>query len=173
VVLVVKLRWARPGDERAVATVHVRSWQIAYRKLLPREYLDSLQPQERAARYRFAERLPGGAETRVAVDQDDRILGFATIGASRDADRQTSGEVYALYVDPDIWERHVGRALMLDVHRRLADRGYATANLWVLAGNDRAERFYRSHGWRPDGARRREELHGITVEDVRYGRSLA
>lgn len=72
----VQLRWARPGDEMAVAAVHVRSWQVAYRGLVPAEYLDGLRPEERAARYSFADRLPGRPATMLAVD-GDRILGFA------------------------------------------------------------------------------------------------
>jgi hypothetical protein len=34
------LRPAEPADAMAVARVHVRAWQIAYRTLLPDEYLD-------------------------------------------------------------------------------------------------------------------------------------
>ncbi|MHB1536011.1 MAG: hypothetical protein ACYC1D_15655 [Acidimicrobiales bacterium] len=44
------LHRALPGDEDAVAAVHVWSWQTAYRGLVPSEYLDSLNPAERARR---------------------------------------------------------------------------------------------------------------------------
>ncbi len=48
------LRPAEPADAMAVARVHVRSWQAAYRGLLPDAYLDGLRPEDRAARYDFA-----------------------------------------------------------------------------------------------------------------------
>ena len=51
----VQFRLAVPGDEQAVAVVHVRSWQVAYRGLMPDEYLDGLRPQDRADRYTFAD----------------------------------------------------------------------------------------------------------------------
>ena len=34
------LRPAEPADAMDVARVHVRAWQVAYRNLLPDEYLD-------------------------------------------------------------------------------------------------------------------------------------
>ena len=43
----VELRRAVPGDENEVAEVHVRSWQVAYRGLLPDAYLDALRPAGR------------------------------------------------------------------------------------------------------------------------------
>ena len=48
-----EVRTARPADALAVAEVHVRSWQTGYRRLLPDAYLDSLRPEDRAARYTF------------------------------------------------------------------------------------------------------------------------
>jgi hypothetical protein len=44
--------------------------------------------------------------------------------------------------------------------------------LWVLLGNERAERFYRIDGWIPDDARRRGEVWGVGVQSLRYSRSL-
>ena len=45
---------AEPADTMAVARVHVRSWQVGYRLLLPENYLSQIQPEERARRYDFA-----------------------------------------------------------------------------------------------------------------------
>jgi hypothetical protein len=49
----VELRRAEPTDAIAVARVHVRSWQAAYRKLMPDDYLDQLRPEDRAKKYDF------------------------------------------------------------------------------------------------------------------------
>jgi GNAT superfamily N-acetyltransferase len=49
----ITLRDARRGDELAVAELHVRSWQEAYRELMPAEFLAALDPWERAQRYEF------------------------------------------------------------------------------------------------------------------------
>jgi RimJ/RimL family protein N-acetyltransferase len=47
-----------------------------------------------------------------------------------------------------------------------------SASLWVLAGNDRALRFYESLGFRPDGVVRDEVLGGQPVTELRLLRSL-
>lgn len=165
------LRRAEAGDEEAVARVHVRSWQVAYRGLLPNDYLDALSPADRAARYTFAEIGPGSPHTTVAVGEDG-ICGFATSGPCRDAAKDDTGELYAIYVHPDSWNHGVGRLLIDDARSRMNHEGFSEAVLWVLVGNERAERFYRIDGWQPDGQRRLQDIHGITVDEIRYSRSL-
>jgi len=167
----VRLRRAEPGDELAVAAVHVRSWQVAYRGLLPEDYLNDLRPEDRASRYTFGER-GRGVRTVLAVD-GVRVVGFATTGSARDDDSPGWGELYALYVHPDAWGRGTGRALMLDAQERLAGEGFNAVLLWVLVGNRRAQGFYRIDGWSPDGFRRREAVHGAPIDEARYRRSLS
>jgi hypothetical protein len=93
------LRPAEPDDAIAVARVHVRSWQAAYRSLLPDAYLDQLRPEDRAQTYDFAILDPLKAKTIVAAEAG-MIQGFATTAPSRDPDLPGHGEVCALYIDP-------------------------------------------------------------------------
>jgi GNAT superfamily N-acetyltransferase len=153
-----------------VAGVHVCSWQAAYRGLLPDEYLDALRAEDRARRYTFGLVGPDHPATTLALE-GDALRGFATTGPAR-GEAQGAGEVYAIYVDPKAWGRGVGRALMADARSRLSGLGFTEALLWVLTGNDRAERFYRADGWRPDGPRREEDIWGIRVSNIRYRRPL-
>ncbi len=165
------LRAAQPADAIAVAKVHVRSWQIAYRGLLPDEYLDGLRPEDRAQSYTFGDPDPLLPASLVAVE-GRAICGFATTGPSRDEDRLGTGELLALYVDPDRWGVGIGRALIREARARLAQQGFDKASLWVLVGNERADRFYRLDGWLPDGSRREDAMWGVSVEDTRFCRSL-
>jgi ribosomal protein S18 acetylase RimI-like enzyme len=167
----VQLRLAEPGDEPAVADIHVRSWQVAYRGLMSDEYLDGLRPEDRAIRYTFADQGPGRPSTWLAVD-GSVVCGFATVGPCAD-DPDGAGELYALYLDPGRWDRGVGRMLIAQARAHLVEAGFSEAVLWVLVGNERAERFYRLDGWRSEGERRTDEVHGITVEELRYRRSLS
>jgi len=166
----VQLRRAVPGDERAVADVHVRAWQVGYRTLLPDDVLDGLRPDEWARRYTFAAGT-GGPETTLAVD-GGAVRGFATIGPSPDPDVPGGGELYALYVDPAWWGQGIGRGLIADAREALERRGWTAAHLWVLHGNRRAERFYTGDGWSPDGSERRAQVHGIDVDERRFRRGL-
>lgn len=165
------LRPAQPEDALAVARVHVRSWQAAYRTLLPDDYLDQLRPEDRAPHYDFTTRDPQKPYTIVAEDSG-AILGFATAAPSRDSDLPSYGELYALYADPDHWNQGVGVALITAARDHLTQSGFQQALLWVLKDNHRAERFYRRDGWSTDGHQRTDTLWGVTVEELRYLRTL-
>jgi GNAT superfamily N-acetyltransferase len=165
------LRAAESADAMSVAQVHVRSWQSAYRGLLPNEYLDQLRPEDRAARYDFATRDPQKPQTIVAVEAG-AIRGFATTAPSRDADLADYGELGALYVDPDYWGRGIGMSLVSAARDRMAGLGFKNALLWVLIRNVRADRFYRNDHWTPDGLQRTDAVWGVTVNEIRYRRKL-
>jgi len=166
------LRLAEPDDALAVARVHVRSWQVAYQHLLPREYLDQLRPEERAQRYDFATRDLSKPRTVVSVDDRGIILGFATTSPARDQDLKDHGELCALYVDPECWGRGIGLALISAAREHLIASGFPRALLWVLDGNERASRFYEADGWISDGACQLQTVWGIRVSETRYVRQL-
>lgn len=145
------LREARPEDALEVAVLHVRSWQAAYRGLLPEDFLAGLDPQRRAVDYDFA---AGGFPLTMVAEHETRIRGFATIGPCSDATNPGPGELYGLYVDPDSWRQGCGGLLISDARGRLAASGFTHGVLWVLAGNSRAEAFYEADGWTRDGGER-------------------
>jgi GNAT superfamily N-acetyltransferase len=167
----VDIRAAQPEDALPVARVHVRAWQVAYRELMDAEFLAALRPEERAADYDFGSNDPTAPQTFLAVE-GETIHGFATIGSSRDGDAPGLGEIYALYVDPDSWRGGVGGLLLIESRERMRRHGYEEAILWVLIGNEDAQRFYRADGWLRDGAERVEEPYGVVSTVVRYRREL-
>ena len=144
---------------------------MPYRGLLAPDYLGGLRPEDRMGHYEFGSTDPDTPATLVAVE-DGVLVGFATTGPARDADVPDGGEVLALYVDPEAWGLGVGRRLMAEARQRLSESGYADGVLWVLVGNDRAQRFYRADGWRPDGQHRSEEVWKVVVDEIRYTRHL-
>lgn len=166
------LRPAETGDALAVARVHVRSWQAAYRGLIADDYLDRLRADDRAARYDFSHADPLKPLTTVAVEGQE-ICGFVTVGPARDAEMKNFGELLALYVDPACWKKGIGGALVRAGLERLMEQGYRNAYLWLLSGNLRAGRFYVRNRWIRDGARRMEVMWGVLLEEERFRRKLA
>lgn len=165
------MREAQPQDAAEVAGVSVRSWQVAYRGLFPDDYLDGLRAEDRMARYTFGDVRPGSPTTVVAV-VEATVCGFATLGPAWDEDAADAGQVYALYVDPQVWGRGIGRSLIAEARTRLSRQGFTEAVLWVHPGNERAHRFYRADGWHSDGHRRQEYVWGVLADEVRYRRPL-
>jgi len=165
------IRPAQPDDALALARVHVRSWQAAYRSLLPDEYLDQLHPEDRAARCDFSHADPQKPYTQVA-ESEGAIVGFATTSPARDADCAGLGELLALYVAPENWGQAIGRQLAAAARQRLIAQGFTEAVLWMLQGNARADRFYRNDGWLPDGSHKQDTIWGIILPEIRYRRPL-
>ncbi len=164
------MRQATSADADSIGRVQVETWRVAYAGLLPQDAIDAFDVSARQAMWREGlGRTPRpGSATFVALVEDE-IVGFATVGASHSEDG--TGEVYAIYVDPSRWGHGAGRALMERAEDSLRESGFPKALLWVLRGNERAERFYRAEGWERDGEK--EDLfQGATVIELRYRKRL-
>jgi GNAT superfamily N-acetyltransferase len=159
----VKVRLASAADALAIETVRVLGWRTAYRHVFPPADLDALPID--AERWRPRLRVPPRGWTTMVCEDGGRVLGFTSVGPSRDEDGL--GELYAIYVDPGAWSTGAGRALLAAAEERLASE-YASALLWVLEDNPRARRFYERGGWAPDGARKAEVRFGVRAPEVRY-----
>jgi GNAT superfamily N-acetyltransferase len=108
-----------------------------------------------------------------AEDHGGGLLGTTVCGDSRDADAGPEvGELRALFVCAGRWRGGVGRALMEAVLADLRERAFAQATVWSFAANERANRFYEAHGFRPDGSERTEEVWAH-LPQLRYRRELA
>lgn len=165
----VHLRRASVEDAPGIAAVHVRTWQHAYRDLLPADVLERLSVTRREEFWRSQLQVLPEAQRPWVAELEERITGFVSAGPSRDEDASPRvGEVYAIYVDPECWSRGIGRHLMDHARRDLRAHGYAEATLWVLDGNHQAREFYQAAGWRTDGATRREAIGPTEVDEVRY-----
>jgi GNAT superfamily N-acetyltransferase len=168
-------RLARASDARAIAVVHVRSWQGAYRDLRPREYLDGLDPGQRVAGW---DRTLGEADWPrrgvFVAEQAGEVVGFASFCPARDddLDRGCIGEVPAIYLVPAAWGQGLGRQLMTDALAAIAAAGFSEAALWVLDANERARAFYQAGGWSADGAVKQDRRVGFTLHEVRYRRPV-
>jgi L-amino acid N-acyltransferase YncA len=169
-----RIRDGRAEDAEAIAEVHVRSWQAAYRGQVPDAHLDGMSVEDRARDWRawLAEPEPSGAVL-VAVDEEEHVIGFANVGRSRDEDATAgTGELRAIYLLPAWLGRGVGRSLFAAACERLRDLGYERATLWVLVSNERTRRFYEVAGWAVDGA---EDIHlagDVELPIVRYAATL-
>ena len=169
-----EVRAASVDDAEAVAAVHVRSWQGAYRGLIPDAYLDALSVRHRReiwSRILAEADLPRTGAFILQEGLD--VIGFIHVAPTRDDDLPAStGEVTALYVAPNAWGMGGGRLLLGTAKASLKAAGFAAAALWVLETNLGARRFYERQGWAHDGARKVDDRGDVVLREVRYTATL-
>jgi len=178
----VRVRRAEPDDALDIATVYVRSWQSAFRGLVPQSHLDGLRPEARVggwaetlATTAWPQRgifvlIDGTDDAGSADRRGEAVTGFVTISPSRDddADPGTVGEIQTLYLAPEAFGTGGGRLLVDAALDELRRAGFETVTLWVLDTNSRARRFYERHGWRADGTTKLNDWGTFVRTDVRY-----
>jgi GNAT superfamily N-acetyltransferase len=153
------VRPATTADAARLADVHVRSWQWAYRGLMPDHVLAGLDIDRRTERWKTNLTRVGDTTVLLAVRQlggpCEELGAFCMVGPVRAPDPTARdqagvGEIYGLYADPRALGTGAGRAVHdVGVTHRWAAGDHQLV-LWVLTGNNRARSFYARNGWACD-----------------------
>jgi GNAT superfamily N-acetyltransferase len=161
------VRAARVEDAPAIAYVHAEGWNTSYRGVLPDAAFVGHAFDDRLAQWAPRLQQPTSAAPVLVAEIDGTVVGFTSGGPSRSPDLPYVAELYAIYVLLQAQRRGVGRALFVELARRLCEDGAATMLLWVLAANE-ARRFYERMGG--GVVAEREERFGTDrVAEVAYG----
>jgi GNAT superfamily N-acetyltransferase len=173
----VELREATPTDAHAIATVHVVSWRAAYRGLIPDEVLAGLSVPDRERFWLDALTRPQPRSRTVLATTGPTVLGFASTGPPlnpEDSANPTLGDLYAIYLAPDVWGRGLGTRLHSAALHRLRGCGFTRAGLWLLDGNERTLHFYLREGWTDTGRAQIDRgPNDIELHERRLDRTLA
>lgn len=161
-----RIRVATAADAAAVGRIHVESWNVAYRGIMPD---DVIARTDLAYRTRFwAERIAVREWPVLVLDDGGELVAFCHMVPSPDEgdDPRRVGHITSLHVLPALRGRGHGRALLDHACVEFRRRGYVEVTLWVLAENADARRFYERAGFRDDGGRK--TYPGTEVPEVRY-----
>jgi len=168
-----QVRPAEMSDSRAVAEVHAAAARAAYEGLLPEDQLKALAPATREAKWREAIEF---SEPQVHVAElGGQVVGFVGFDRSRDPKTpSTAGEIWAIYVKPEHWDKGVGVALWDAAREGLEEEGCTSVTVWVPLRNDRAIRFHELAGFKREmKTARTTSVGGVKIEEVRLKRSVA
>lgn len=174
------IRSATVEDARAIALVRTRTWQSAYRGLIPDAFLDQMDPEANAQVWR--ERLSVWSEkhttfvAEVVEDQGahegSRVVGFCSCGPEREADPFYPGEIYALYVLPEFQGQGAGKRLVWNAACWLENCSFTHLLIYVLRDNMPARHFYEVIGGTPVREVNRD-VAGHSMVEVGYGYNTA
>lgn len=159
-----RIREATAEDVPDLARVYVDTWRSIYAGVLPEAALVGMSY---ARQDRYWSRLVGSGRGIVVAEVENRVVGFASAGRTRDPGLSYAGEVYTLYLLDDYHGRGLGRALLTASFRDLQDRGFASALIWSLALNP-SRFFYETLGGRCV-AERMTALWGASLREIGYG----
>jgi len=162
----VEIRLATVEDSSAIARTHVASWKATYPGIVPRDYLDSLNIDDRADRWRSGMITSPGVNIYVA-DCSGTICGFASGGSARAEIPGYTGELYAIYLNPEVQFQGIGSRLFWTVAKDLQSSGHSSMYVWVLKDNP-SRRFYKRMGGSPLTSAE-IEIGGKTLKEISYG----
>lgn len=134
-----EIRKAEMKDAAEIAIVHVNSWKTTYQRIIPDDYLASLDVQIREARWRKF--LQEGNTIFVVVNHENKIVGFANGGENRNRNYHYDSELYAIYLLEEAQRKGAGRQLLAHVAEHLLAEGFQSMLVRVLNGNPAAQ-FY-------------------------------
>ena len=141
------IREAKIKDISEMARVHVNTWRIAYRGILPDDILENLSYEKREHSWRqvFKNAQKDGNFTYIAEDGSGQIFGFANAGMERLDHQLYQGKLNAIYILKSYQSKGIGRELVRVVAERLSQIEIHSMLVWVLADNP-ACRFYEKLG---------------------------
>jgi len=153
------IRTATPDDAAAIAALHARSWQSAYRGDFTDHYLDVECPSERREAWTQRFVAPDPAMYCAVVYDEDQLAGFCCTFDHYDGH---GAYLDNLHVAPEYHGRGLGKQLLRDAAGRVSAENIY---LVVLTSNTSAIAFYERMKGRFGPAEMRE-LAGTPVEVV-------
>lgn len=161
------VREATALDAHALAHVYVSSWRAAYRGIVEDEVLERMSVERQEASYgAWFRRHPPSSFIRVAVDAGANVVGFGIAGEARAPRAERRGEVYVLYLLPQVQRRGIGTRLFASLARGLDLRGMDSMVVWALERNP-ARAFYARLGGRA-GEERQHAVGTRSLTEVCY-----
>ena len=169
----IQVRFATQQDASAVAALHLNACRMAYAGQVPDEHWAATPMAKRVTYWKEAIEY-GEPQVMVAVDGQE-IVGFVGFDRSRDPkSKNTMGEIWAIYADPDRLGEGVGLALWDAAREGLIDEDCTDVSIWLPLANERAMQFFTNAGFKREmPSAKTVSIGGVKIEEIRLKRSLA
>lgn len=152
------IRLAKPADAPDMAEIHARSWEAAYKDIIPADYIR----KKNATRPALWRRIITEENTsQYVILQGEKTVGILCVAPPQLEKGQTLNdigiddsyyELHGIYLHPDFCRRGIGTKAMEFAIEKARETGKSRMILWVFAENINSIRFYESLGFAADGA---------------------
>ena len=105
----ITIRLAVPSDAPDMAEVHMRSWEVAYKGILPDAYIrekNATRPDL------YARVITEENETSYVIQYGGKTIGIMCVAPPQDKELTDCHELHYLYLHPDYFRRGIGTQAM-------------------------------------------------------------
>jgi ribosomal protein S18 acetylase RimI-like enzyme len=148
-----QIRPVESSDLGSLVSIFRACWNISYRDLISTEVREAMDVATTTNLLMASANPKPGRFTLFATG--DEALGFASFGS--DADDESRGHLFSLYVSPDSAGKGVGSKLLNEVISELGKIGKPEITLWVFKENPIAIGLYRKSGFVETGREKTDE----------------
>ena len=145
----ITIRLAKPDDAQDMAEVHARSWEVAYKDIIPIEYIKA----KNATRPDLYKRIITDENTTQHVIQaNGKTVGIMGFGEPKDDDADDNYyELHGVYLHPDYYRKGIGTKAVDFAFEKARKLNKKYMNVWVFAENYNSIKFYEKCGFIADG----------------------
>ncbi len=149
-------------DKLAISKIYEESWKYAYKNIIPKDYLDSIEEGRWVATLDICE-----WQTFVCMD-NGKYIGTSSFCKSRFEQYPNCGEIISIYFLPEYMGKGYGKELLEAVVSELKTQGYKEIFLWVLDDNIVAKNFYEKQGFLQTDNYIDDNIGGKELREVMY-----
>ena len=165
------VRNAVRGEANQIAKIHVDSWQVAYRGLMPQSYIDQFTRERRERMWTrvMTEQLAN----LIVVEKQKEIVGFLSYELPNHSSEDKTAIVTCCYVSPLYFGQGAGSALFDELETRLLSTPVMQISLKALDTNKQGLNFYKKCGFVRSGDEESEVIDDMTLNDVTLVKYIA
>ena len=164
------IRLAVPADAPDMAEVHMRSWEVAYKGIVPDEYIQK-QNEKRPAMWQRI--ITDDNMTQYVIQKDSKTVGIMCVVATTQDDDKTDDvcELEGIYLHPDSYRQGIGTKAMGFAFDIAHGWNKSFMTLWVFSENVNSIKFYENLGFAPDGKTKTYDM-GKVMDCIRMRKEL-
>ncbi len=132
-------------DCTAIAHVVTAAWNETYRGIVPDEFLDRMESNEKDRAENSYRGFDSNEDRQFVLEADGRIVGYMNIGMAEESGYEDCGELFAIYILREYQGYGYGKKMAEAGMQELKGMGCSRMLVGCLAGNP-ANGFYEHIG---------------------------
>lgn len=145
----ITIRLAIPSDASGMAETSIRSWEVAYKDILP---IDYIREKNTTRMEQFKHNITDENENSYVIQIDNKTIGIMKIAPPVDDDLDDNYyELHYIYLQPNYFGQGIGAQAVDFAFDKVRELGKKYISLWVFSENENSIKFYEKCGFRRDG----------------------